>query len=133
MTVVSGVGGEVAVICAGISDNKGRQTVLLDALVTINHQQCFQVSSRQPKDNLACSLFVVDDEGGAGRSKQSRSEKKSRKAMQKLGMKPVPGVSRVTIKKSKNVSCRGRCSRHHRQFLAHLSNQLSLQHHQALN
>ncbi len=23
--------------------------------------------------------------------------------MQKLGMKPVPGVSRVTIKKSKNV------------------------------
>jgi hypothetical protein len=25
--------------------------------------------------------------------------------MQKLGMKPVPGVSRVTIKKSKNVSC----------------------------
>ena len=38
------------------------------------------------------------------RSKQSRSEKKSRKAMQKLGMKPVPGVSRVTIKKSKNVS-----------------------------
>ena len=44
------------------------------------------------------------EEGGpGGRGKQSRSEKKSRKAMQKLGMKPVPGVSRVTIKKSKNV------------------------------
>jgi NAC domain len=40
---------------------------------------------------------------GTGRSKQSRSEKKSRKAMLKLGMKPIPGVSRVTIKKSKNV------------------------------
>lgn len=39
-----------------------------------------------------------------GRGKQSRSEKKSRKAMQKLGMKPVSGVTRVTIKKSKNVS-----------------------------
>ncbi|MQL86533.1 hypothetical protein Taro_019067 [Colocasia esculenta] len=38
-----------------------------------------------------------------GRSKQSRSEKKSRKAMLKLGMKPTPGVSRVTIKKSKNI------------------------------
>jgi nascent polypeptide-associated complex subunit alpha len=38
-----------------------------------------------------------------GGSKQSRSEKKSRKAMQKLGMKPVPGVQRVTIKKSKNI------------------------------
>ncbi|KAJ7552148.1 hypothetical protein O6H91_06G044000 [Diphasiastrum complanatum] len=38
-----------------------------------------------------------------GKSKQSRSEKKSRKAMQKLGMKPVPGLTRVTIKKSKNI------------------------------
>jgi hypothetical protein len=28
--------------------------------------------------------------------------------MQKLGMKPVPGVSRVTIKKSKNVRAAGR-------------------------
>ncbi|XP_051149449.1 nascent polypeptide-associated complex subunit alpha-like protein 3 [Andrographis paniculata] len=42
-----------------------------------------------------------DDSGG--RSKQSRSEKKSRKAMLKLGMKPIPGVSRVTVKKSKNI------------------------------
>ncbi|KAJ6677448.1 putative proteinSCENT POLYPEPTIDE ASSOCIATED COMPLEX ALPHA SUBUNIT-RELATED [Salix viminalis] len=38
-----------------------------------------------------------------GSSKQSRSEKKSRKAMLKLGMKPVTGVSRVTIKRTKNV------------------------------
>ncbi|XP_014491008.1 nascent polypeptide-associated complex subunit alpha-like protein 1 [Vigna radiata var. radiata] len=43
-------------------------------------------------------------EGDAsGRSKQTRSEKKSRKAMLKLGMKPVAGVSRVTVKKSKNI------------------------------
>lgn len=40
----------------------------------------------------------------SGRSKQSRSEKKSRKAMLKLGMKGIPGVSRVTVKKSKNAS-----------------------------
>ncbi|KAK1386721.1 nascent polypeptide-associated complex subunit alpha-like protein 1 [Heracleum sosnowskyi] len=48
----------------------------------------------------------VDIEGqgdASGRSKQSRSEKKSRKAMLKLGMKPIPGVSRVTVKKSKNI------------------------------
>eukprot|EP01024_Parvocaulis_polyphysoides_P056524 TRINITY_DN59759_c0_g1_i1.p1 TRINITY_DN59759_c0_g1~~TRINITY_DN59759_c0_g1_i1.p1 ORF type:complete len:202 (-),score=68.52 TRINITY_DN59759_c0_g1_i1:278-883(-) len=48
-----------------------------------------------------------EDEGEEGdsahRGKQSRSEKKSRKAIQKMGMKPVPGVLRVTIKKSKNV------------------------------
>ncbi|XWS65426.1 hypothetical protein CRYUN_Cryun05aG0111800 [Craigia yunnanensis] len=43
------------------------------------------------------------DGEGTGRSKQSRSEKKSRKAMLKLGMKPIPGVSRVTVKKSKNI------------------------------
>ncbi|XP_027109942.1 nascent polypeptide-associated complex subunit alpha-like protein 2 [Coffea eugenioides] len=36
-------------------------------------------------------------------SKQSRSEKKSRKAMLKLGMKPVTGVTRVTIKRTKNI------------------------------
>ncbi len=34
---------------------------------------------------------------------QNRNEKKSRKALQKLGMKPIPGILRVTVKKSKNV------------------------------
>merc|ERR1712099_115662 len=38
-----------------------------------------------------------------GASKQNRAEKKSRKAVQKLGMKPVPGIVRVTVKKSKNI------------------------------
>jgi len=42
-------------------------------------------------------------QGGNESSKQSRSEKKSRKAMLKLGMKPVTGVSRVTIKRTKNI------------------------------
>ncbi|KAJ8497367.1 hypothetical protein OPV22_007919 [Ensete ventricosum] len=48
----------------------------------------------------------VGGEQGVGaneNSKQSRSEKKSRKAMLKLGMKPVTGVSRVTIKRTKNI------------------------------
>ncbi|XP_010251322.1 PREDICTED: nascent polypeptide-associated complex subunit alpha-like protein 4 [Nelumbo nucifera] len=47
-----------------------------------------------------------EGEQGAGAnesSKQSRSEKKSRKAMLKLGMKPVTGVTRVTIKRTKNI------------------------------
>merc|ERR1719454_2380889 len=43
------------------------------------------------------------EEESSGKGKQSRSEKKSRKAMQKLGMKPVPGIIRVTVKKSKNI------------------------------
>ena len=44
--------------------------------------------------------------GGAdttGKGKQSRSEKKARKAMVKLGLKPFPGITKVTIKKSKNI------------------------------
>ncbi|XP_044354671.1 nascent polypeptide-associated complex subunit alpha-like protein 1 [Triticum aestivum] len=47
-----------------------------------------------------------DVEGGdaSGRSRQTRSEKKSRKAMEKLGMKVITGVNRVTIKKSKTVT-----------------------------
>jgi len=40
---------------------------------------------------------------GGGRGKQSRGEKKARKAVAKLGMKQVPGISRVSIKKSKHV------------------------------
>ncbi|GFP93715.1 nascent polypeptide-associated complex subunit alpha-like protein 2 [Phtheirospermum japonicum] len=47
-----------------------------------------------------------EDDGTPGAdesSKQSRSEKKSRKAMLKLGLKPITGVSRVTIKRTKNV------------------------------
>jgi nascent polypeptide-associated complex subunit alpha len=44
----------------------------------------------------------ADDES-KGRVKQNRSEKKARKAMQKLGMKQVPGIVRVTVKKAKNI------------------------------
>jgi len=36
-------------------------------------------------------------------SKQNRSEKKARKAMLKLGMKQIPGIVRVTVKKAKNI------------------------------
>uniref|UniRef100_T1E2Y6 Putative nascent polypeptide-associated complex alpha polypeptide n=1 Tax=Psorophora albipes TaxID=869069 RepID=T1E2Y6_9DIPT len=37
------------------------------------------------------------------KAKQSRGEKKARKIMSKLGLKPVAGVNRVTIRKSKNI------------------------------
>eukprot|EP00357_Protocruzia_adherens_P024655 CAMPEP_0114989112 /NCGR_PEP_ID=MMETSP0216-20121206/10005_1 /TAXON_ID=223996 /ORGANISM="Protocruzia adherens, Strain Boccale" /LENGTH=198 /DNA_ID=CAMNT_0002352031 /DNA_START=3002 /DNA_END=3598 /DNA_ORIENTATION=+ len=47
-----------------------------------------------------------DSEGevkGEAKGKQNRGEKKCRKAMTKLGMKPVPGINRVTFKKGKNM------------------------------
>jgi nascent polypeptide-associated complex subunit alpha len=40
---------------------------------------------------------------GASKGKQSRSEKKARKAIVKLGLKPCAGITRVTIRKSKNI------------------------------
>jgi len=43
------------------------------------------------------------DDKGPRAGKQNRSEKKARKAMQKLGMKPVGGITRVTVKKAKNI------------------------------
>jgi len=43
----------------------------------------------------------VDGEGAKG--KQSRGEKKARKTLSKLGLKQVTGVTRVTIRKSKNI------------------------------
>mmetsp|Transcript_25480 Transcript_25480/g.28303 ORF Transcript_25480/g.28303 Transcript_25480/m.28303 type:complete len:203 (-) Transcript_25480:25-633(-) len=49
---------------------------------------------------------AAGDEGAAAtghRAKQSRSEKKTRKQIQKLGMKPVSDVVRMTVKKGKQV------------------------------
>ncbi|XP_062322828.1 NAC-alpha domain-containing protein 1 isoform X2 [Osmerus eperlanus] len=42
-------------------------------------------------------------EEAMNRPKQSRSEKKARKAMSKLGLKPVHGITRITIRKSKSI------------------------------
>ena len=44
-----------------------------------------------------------DHDGQKGDKKSSRGEKKFKKAMTKLGMKPVPGINRVTIKKAKSL------------------------------
>ncbi|VAH84855.1 unnamed protein product [Triticum turgidum subsp. durum] len=45
-----------------------------------------------------------DDVEGGDASGRSRSEKKCRKAMERLGMKAITGVSRVTIKQSKTAT-----------------------------
>lgn len=53
----------------------------------------------------ATSAFAAAgiQEEPVSKAKQSRSEKKARKAMSKLGLKTVSGVTRVTIRKSKNI------------------------------
>jgi len=45
----------------------------------------------------------LSDEPLTSKAKQSRSEKKARKAITKLGLKQITGVSRVSIRKSKNI------------------------------
>ncbi|XP_010339669.3 NAC-alpha domain-containing protein 1 isoform X1 [Saimiri boliviensis] len=44
-----------------------------------------------------------DSEETTAKAKQSRSEKKARKAMSKLGLRQIQGVTRITIQKSKNI------------------------------
>eukprot|EP01064_Diplonema_japonicum_P008878 TRINITY_DN1633_c0_g1_i1.p1 TRINITY_DN1633_c0_g1~~TRINITY_DN1633_c0_g1_i1.p1 ORF type:complete len:183 (+),score=73.88 TRINITY_DN1633_c0_g1_i1:93-641(+) len=45
----------------------------------------------------------AEETSAAGRT-TTRSEKKSRKAMAKMGLKPFSGVTRVTMKRSKTIS-----------------------------
>jgi len=55
------------------------------------------------EDPGTTSLEKGNAETGEKKGKQNRSEKKARKAMQKLGMKQVAGIARVTVKKAKNI------------------------------
>merc|ERR1711908_43485 len=59
-------------------------------------------SDEESTDEDMPEMEEGDGESG-NKGKQCRAEKKSRKAMAKLGMKPVPGIIRVTVKKSKNI------------------------------
>merc|ERR1712110_1171351 len=59
--------------------------------------------SDSDSDENMPELEGAGDDKKDGAAKINRAEKKSRKAVQKLGMKPVPGIVRVTVKKSKNI------------------------------
>ena len=70
----------------------------------------FHLIMRQDSDDDVPALEPTDaaavesaQTGDLLRGKQSRSEKKSRKFVQKLGLKPVTDIHRVTIKRAKNV------------------------------
>ncbi|VDK18353.1 unnamed protein product [Anisakis simplex] len=60
-----------------------------------------EVTDAQKK--VAEAAGLTEQVSGDKGSKQSRSEKKARKLFSKLGLKPVHGVSRVCIRKSKNI------------------------------
>ena len=53
-----------------------------------------------------------DEKGEAGKeNKQSKLERKSRKAVAKLGLKPITGVTRVTLRRQKSYQVRVLCVR----------------------
>ncbi|XP_036595531.1 NAC-alpha domain-containing protein 1 [Trichosurus vulpecula] len=54
-----------------------------------------------PQAQLAHSMGSGEE--NVSKAKQSRSEKKARKAMSKLGLRQIHGVTRITIRKSKNI------------------------------
>ncbi|XP_077993342.1 nascent polypeptide-associated complex subunit alpha-like isoform X2 [Glandiceps talaboti] len=60
-----------------------------------------QASQNEKWSQMAASMGVNEEQ--PSRQKQSRAEKKARKAMSKLGLKSVTGVNRVTIRRSKNI------------------------------
>ena len=56
-------------------------------------------AASSPSFFFSCNVDEGDEKGG----KQNRNEKKARKALSKVGLKPIGPVSKVTVKKSKQV------------------------------
>ncbi|XP_076022307.1 uncharacterized protein LOC143012863 isoform X1 [Genypterus blacodes] len=70
-----------------------------ESVPDLEEQDSTQAQTQQAQ--LAAAAEI--DEEPVSKAKQSRSEKKARKAMSKLGLRQVTGVTRVTIRKSKNI------------------------------
>uniref|UniRef100_A0A2K6L7G7 NAC-A/B domain-containing protein n=1 Tax=Rhinopithecus bieti TaxID=61621 RepID=A0A2K6L7G7_RHIBE len=57
----------------------------------------------EEQDSTQLAVAAEIDEEPVSKAKQRRSEKKAREAMFELGLRQVTGVTRVTIRKSKNI------------------------------
>ncbi|XP_055520558.1 nascent polypeptide-associated complex subunit alpha isoform X7 [Leucoraja erinacea] len=92
---VSPVSPEKSVQTAG----SGTESDSDESVPELEEQDTTQSATQQAQ--LAAAAEI--DEEPVSKAKQSRSEKKARKAMSKLGLRQVTGVTRVTIRKSKNI------------------------------
>ena len=61
-------------------------------------------SSSSDSEPEAAGGEEVGTAGGSSVTVHSRNEKKARKSIAKLGLKHVPGITRVTLRRPKNVS-----------------------------
>uniref|UniRef100_A0A8C0XB33 NAC-A/B domain-containing protein n=1 Tax=Castor canadensis TaxID=51338 RepID=A0A8C0XB33_CASCN len=75
------------------SDSHGESSAELDE----------QDISAPQKEQSPAQAPTGSSEEAMAKAKQSRSEKKARKAMSKLGLRQIQGVTRITIQKSKNI------------------------------
>jgi hypothetical protein len=86
---------------------RGLTVFCFPPIMSAKVEEVVSSSSDEDTDDEMPELESADagnaDAGAAASGKQNRAEKKSRKAILKLGLKPVSGIKRVTIKKSKNV------------------------------
>ncbi|XP_042330690.1 NAC-alpha domain-containing protein 1-like [Sceloporus undulatus] len=62
-----------------------------------------EVSEPRTQTQAQLTHSLGTGEESISKAKQSRSEKKARKAMSKLGLRQIHGVTRITIRKSKNI------------------------------
>uniref|UniRef100_A0AAQ4QP94 NAC-A/B domain-containing protein n=2 Tax=Gasterosteus aculeatus aculeatus TaxID=481459 RepID=A0AAQ4QP94_GASAC len=82
-----------------VETGSGTESDSDDSVPDLEEQDSAQTQTQQAQ--LAAAAEI--DEEPVSKAKQSRSEKKARKAMSKLGLRQVTGVTRVTIRKSKNI------------------------------
>ncbi|KAJ1098902.1 hypothetical protein NDU88_004009 [Pleurodeles waltl] len=72
-----------------------------DSLPDLEEPDISDPRTAQTQSQLAHSIGAGEEM--ISKAKQSRSEKKARKAMSKLGLRQIHGVTRITIRKSKNI------------------------------
>ncbi|KAF7664395.1 hypothetical protein LDENG_00178310 [Lucifuga dentata] len=82
-----------------VETGSGTESDSDDSVPELEEQDSTQTQTQQAQ--LAAAAEI--DEEPVSKAKQSRSEKKARKAMSKLGLRQITGVTRVTIRKSKNI------------------------------
>jgi len=66
-----------------------------------------QVTAEEEEESSDSEVEAGEESGlpaGAGAIVHSRNEKKARKSIAKLGLTKVPGITRVTLRRPKNVS-----------------------------
>ncbi|KAM9163515.1 uncharacterized protein ACDP82_001295 [Pangshura tecta] len=72
-----------------------------ESIPELEEPDILEPRTAQTQAQLTHSLSTGEET--ISKAKQSRSEKKARKAMSKLGLRQIHGVTRITIRKSKNI------------------------------